>query len=161
MAYSELYQKCIPIILKSEGGYSNHSSDYGGETNFGIAKKFYPNEDIKNLTKERAAELFHRDYWIPMKLEGINNNELVLQVFDVGVNSGPKTGVKLLQRLVGTDPDGVIGPKTLQATNNYPGNIVDEFKQKRRLFYAAIVTKDPSQKVFLKGWLNRIENTKF
>ena len=57
--------------------------------------------------------------------------------------------------------DGIIGPKTkaavLTACAKYgPYVFLTYLVEIRRDFYYAIVEKDPSQKVFLKGWLNRV-----
>lgn len=89
--YPNLFLKCIDIVLRNEGGYVNHSSDPGGETNMGIAKKFYPNIDIKNLTKEQAIDIYYTDYWLPSKVDKLTSDDLILQVFDHGVNPFIKT----------------------------------------------------------------------
>ena len=54
------FEEIIESVLKHEGGYVNDPHDRGGETNFGITKKFYPNVDIKNLTKEQAKKIYHQ-----------------------------------------------------------------------------------------------------
>jgi lysozyme family protein len=164
MAYPELFQKCVKVILKNEGGYINHPSDPGGETNMGIAKRFYPNLDIKNLTKEQATEIYYKDYWLPMNLEKIHNEDLVLQVFDFGVNAGIRRSIKMLQKMVGLgsdSQDGMIGPITIYFVNNYNGDVVDSFKKRRRIYYMDLAARKSELEVFLKGWLNRIEKTKF
>jgi lysozyme family protein len=51
------FDKALSFVLSWEGGYSNDPDDPGGETNFGISKRSYPNENIKDMTKERASEL--------------------------------------------------------------------------------------------------------
>jgi len=159
--YPEIFKKCIVVILRNEGGYSNHPLDKGGETNMGITKANYPMEDIKNLTKDKAISLYYRDYWCPMNLELLNDEDLILHVFDMGVNAGPKTAIKLLQRIVGTKDDGVLGPITVGAIASYSGDIEEEYIKRRKLFYITIAQNKPDQKVFLKGWLARIERTRF
>jgi len=161
MIYSELFSRCIKIILRNEGGYVNHPNDPGGETNFGIAKKFYPDEDIKNMTKDRATYLYYKDYWTPMNLKGIQNDELVLQVFDFGVNAGIKTSIRMLQRLVGVTDDGIIGKITTKVVNDQPIELVDKFKMRRKIFYMNLAAKKPQLQVFLRGWLRRVDHTKF
>jgi lysozyme family protein len=161
MTYPELFSRCIKVILRNEGGYVNHPNDPGGETNFGIAKKFYPEEDIKNMTKERATYLYYKDYWIPMNLKGIQNEELVLQVFDFGVNAGIKTSIRILQRLVGVADDGIIGKITTKVVNDQPIELVDKFKMRRKIFYMNLAAKKPKLQVFLRGWLRRVDHTKF
>ena len=48
------FDEIIEITLEHEGGYVHDPKDLGGETNFGIAGRFYPDVDIKNLTKDGA-----------------------------------------------------------------------------------------------------------
>ena len=55
------FDEIIDLTLEHEGGYVHDPSDLGGETNFGIAKRFYPDVDIKNLTKEGAKEIYKKD----------------------------------------------------------------------------------------------------
>jgi lysozyme family protein len=161
MNYPEIFLKIIKIILKNEGGYSDVASDNGGETRYGISHRAYPTLDIKNLTIGQAIDIYYNDYWLPMNLEGIREDELILQLFDFGVNVGPRTAIKTLQRLVGVSDDGHIGNITLKAINEFNGDIIEEFKRRRKLFYVTLVQKDESQRVNLRGWLNRISNTKF
>ena len=58
-----LFDKCMLIIFKHEGGYVNDPDDWGGETKYGIAKRFFPNEDIKNLTMVEQSMMGGRS-WI-------------------------------------------------------------------------------------------------
>ena len=159
MEYPVLFEKCIKVVFKNEGGYCWNKLDPGGETNMGICKKYYPDEDIKNLTKERAKEIYYWDYWEPMHLEGIYNQNLMLQVFDMGVNAGIKRSARILQKIVGAWRDGIIGQKTKFLVNTYKGDLLDDFKQARADYYVSLVDKNPSMRVFLKGWLQRIDNT--
>ena len=55
------YKEIISKVLEHEGGYVNDPKDLGGETNFGITKRWYPDLDIKNLTKEDAIEIYKKD----------------------------------------------------------------------------------------------------
>ena len=43
------FNKIIYKVIEHEGGYVNDKDDLGGETNYGITKRFYPNLDIENL----------------------------------------------------------------------------------------------------------------
>ena len=65
------FKDLIDGVLVREGGYVDHPSDPGGETKYGIAKRSHPKEDIKNLTKERAAEIYEKDYWIPSRASSL------------------------------------------------------------------------------------------
>jgi len=165
-----LFAKCIKVVLKNEGGYCWHKDDPGGETNFGIAKRFFPNEDIKNLTKVRARELYYKHYWQPMNLEGIQDESLALHIFDFGVNAGRGRSIRLIQGIVGAQPiDGVCGPITKGRINSFTPiekdsgtyTVLHFFKEGRKHYYIDLANRKPKLKVFLNGWLNRIEHTKF
>ena len=62
------FDEIIEITLEHEGGYVHDPKDLGGETNFGIAKRFYPDVDIKKSYKEEAKEIYKKDYWDRYKL---------------------------------------------------------------------------------------------
>ena len=165
----ELFNRCIKVVLKSEGGYVNNPSDPGGETKYGISKLFFPDEDIKNLTKARAIGLYFKYYWTPMRLEGINSEPLVLQVFDFGVNAGKVRSIRLIQSIVGVEEDGYCGPITKAHINSFKPIVkdsgtytaLDMFKEGRKHYYIDLANRKPEMKIFLKGWLNRIEATHF
>jgi lysozyme family protein len=158
---TELFNKCIQVILEHEGGYVDDPDDLGGETKYGIAKRFFPNEDIKNLTVERAKEIYWEKYWQPMKLDSIDDEASALELFDMGVNAGIRNATKMAQNIVNAIPDGDLGPKTIIAINSYGNNFVTEYKESRRMYYVDITINRPANIKFLKGWLKRVYNTKF
>lgn len=162
---SDLFKRCVEIILKHEGGYVNDPDDYGGETNMGIAKRYFPDEDIKNMTKERAIELYYDFIWLKMNLVGISDEDVILEMFDMGVNSSlgssGRRAIKIAQRLLGVKPDGYVGTITIMAINDFDGNFLKSYKEARRRYYKGIVTKRPQNMKFLKGWFNRIDSTHF
>lgn len=82
------FDAAFSIVVGIEGGYVNDPQDPGGETKYGISKRRYPNEDIPNLTLERAKFLFQRDYWNAHGCEQVGWTEALL-VFDCAVNGGP------------------------------------------------------------------------
>ena len=158
---TDLFNRCIEVVLESEGGYVNHPNDPGGETNMGITKMNYPNLNIKNLTRNHAIEIYFRDYWSKMNLLDINNEELILHLFDMGVNAGTKRAIMLVQRIVGAKVDGIIGNETVTKINCYSEDLVYLYKQERKKYYSSLARRKPQLQVFLKGWMNRIDNTHF
>lgn len=82
------FEPAFAIVIGIEAGYVNNPRDPGGETKFGISKRAYPNEDIQNLTLERARELYRRDYWDKCGLDALSW-EMALIEFDAAVNQGP------------------------------------------------------------------------
>ena len=150
------FEDIIEEVLKHEGGYVNDPHDAGGETNFGIAKKFNPDVDIKNLTKEGAKKIYYDKYWVPSKAAQVPNR-LKHIYFDMVVNFGKRGAVKVLQQAAVAKGhkiavDGGIGPNTLKAIQNVE---TDRVRAYRVLKFANIVIKKPTQEKFWLGWFRR------
>ena len=73
---------------------------------------------MKDLLVEDVAPIYEKNYWGRMKCDDIPSG-LDLCVFDFGVNAGTGRSAKYLQRMIGSTPDGGIGPMTLQAVSEY------------------------------------------
>src|SRR5574341_361447 len=150
------FEQAIPKIFKYEGGYANDPLDPGGETNFGIAKRAFPNVDIKNLTKEKAGELYRERYWNAMRLNEVNSQALAEEMLDIGVNMGPEIAVRLAQlayNLLSKEDlhvDGKIGPVTLGALNGslYPNALVKTLNGLQFYRYIKIIETDPRKEKF-------------
>ena len=51
-----------------------------------------------------------------------------------------------------------MGPITLQAINSHPQkDLFDKIKESRKEFYLDLVKADNKQRVFLEGWMNRLD----
>ena len=137
-----------------DGGYSNHPNDKGGETSWGVTKKYYPQLDIKNLTFEQAKVIYLNDYWKRFRCELLPTH-LRYIFFDCIVNQGGNFATKLLQKLGNTKQDGIIGPLTIAASKKITAK---EFAYGRIERYLNIIENDPTQAVFKEGWMNRIYN---
>lgn len=158
----ENWVKSLELLLKHEGGFVDDPHDRGSQTNMGISKKSYPNEDIKNLTVERAGEFYKRDYWNPMKCDNLPSG-IDFLIFDFGVNSGSITAIKTLQRALNRFGcnlvcDGFIGKRTLAKAEELGRSIITDLLNERRIFYDKIIQNDPSQERFRRGWMNRVDN---
>jgi len=152
------FDEIIQITLDHEGGYVHDPKDLGGETNYGIAKRFYPDVDIKNLTEEGAKEIYKRDYWDKNKVDELPD-ELKHIFFDMCVNQGRGTAVKILQRAIngkGGDltVDGGFGPGTKGALAKYKPS-TDRVRCYRLKHYYDLVNKKPEQERFIYGWYKR------
>jgi lysozyme family protein len=113
--YSARFMACVGLLIERiEGGYVNDPNDPGGETNFGISKRSYPNTDIAGLTEGAAIEIYYSDFWMPCGADALPRG-LDLWVFDFAVNSGVATAVKMLQAACGVAQDGDVGPNTIAA----------------------------------------------
>lgn len=146
------FKEAVDIIIGLEGGYVFHPKDPGGETNFGISKRQYPNLDIKNLTESKAKDIYKNDYWDKVKCENLPES-LRLLVFDAAVNQGVPTASKILQRVLGVKQDGIIGPVTLKALSGIPELIVlCRYSIERHKHYTA----NSNWQSFGKGWSKRL-----
>ncbi|KMQ97342.1 glycosyl hydrolase 108 [Lasius niger] len=148
-----------------KGGYTDNADDPGNwtghaagsgvlkGTKYGISAASYPYMDIKNLTIEQAADLYREDYWLKPNFDKLPA-ALGFQVFDTGVNSGPARATKILQRVVGVQEDGILGPRTLAmiAKNNLADTIY-AFIDARKAFLKSL----PTYPVFGKGWMARVD----
>ncbi len=167
-------EQMIDDVIRREGGYVNHPADKGGPTKYGItqqtltARREKPAtaEDVQAMKEEEAREIYRAFYFLRPKL---NRLPAIIQpqMFDIAVNSGPKQAVRLLQRVLnrmGFGPlveDGIIGPQTCRsaeaAAEILETDLNNALVEERCDFYHALVALNPSQKVFLKGWLRRAE----
>ena len=156
------FDLAIPTVLAHEGGYCNDPDDPGGETNYGICKRSYPTVDVKNLTVDGAKAIYKRDYWTPLLLDQVNDQQVATKVLDTAVNIGTRRAVKFLQRAVQSAGggivlvDGAMGPSTVAAVNqSSPLLLVPAYRQLLVTYYEGLVEEVPTDQKFLKGWLNR------
>lgn len=155
------FQAALDLVLEHEGGYVNDPSDRGGETKYGISKRAFPDLDIRNLTREDAARIYKAKYWDAGRFGRINDEALACRAFDLAVNCGTGTAVRLLQQAVNLlatsvtlEVDGRLGARTAAAINGYrhPKALLAALK-----YLAAQRYINLRQPRFLAGWLNRLE----
>lgn len=160
----------IPFILKWEGGFANHPKDKGGATNKGITiatfRHFFGSgatvEQLKAMTDEQWETVFRKGFWDPFKGDEIRSQSIANICVDWAWASGAKTAIRHIQQLLGVATDGVVGNITLGAINSAePGKLFEVIKSARLAFVEAIVKRDASQRVFLKGWRNRINSIQY
>lgn len=144
-------------LLGHEGGYSNHPSDPGGETMWGVTKRVAQangySGPMRGLPRDTAKQIYRRFYWEAVKADQLPE-EVRFDVFDGAVNSGVSQSAKWLQRAAGVDDDGIIGPKTIAAAAAVGPAIAGKYNGHRLRFMADLGTfKD-----FGRGWARRISS---
>lgn len=151
-------------LLEHEGGYVNHPSDPGGETNFGVTRAVYEqyagrqvmDGEMEGLTHDDVYPIYRENYWNRVRGDDLPSG-VDWSVFDWGVNSGTSRAAKALQRIAGVEQDGGIGPMTLQAVLEVePAEIVEQMHHMRDGFYRSLSTFD----TFGRGWIRRNDETK-
>lgn len=149
---TSFFDAAINRILAHEGGYVNHPKDPGGETNWGISKRSYPNLDIKHLTRDQAIAIYKRDYWD--RIQGdVLPHSLAFQVLDFAINSGVGTAIRKLQSAAGVPEDGVLGPLTLSAIKSFSDADLSQLLIAERLEFYTSLSTFPS---FGRGWTRRL-----
>lgn len=124
------FESCVNSVLQEEGGYVNNPADPGGETQWGISKRAFPDVDIKALTKDGAKEIYLNHYWKPLEVYGLHG--LYQKVaFECAVNQGVDRCKRLLDQSKGQ---------------------LEWFMADRALAYIAL----PTFATFGKGWLRRL-----
>ena len=165
------FTKALEVVLDHEGwgSYTTHPLDKGGPTRWGItlstlaAWRGQPVDpaDVEALTREEATAIYRAEYWAPMHGDEVTDQVVATKNFDAAVNMGTGTASRLVQiacHWCGRSVylDGVFGPITLAALNRCdPEEFIHQMSESMRMHYRGIVARDPSQRVFLKGWLAR------
>lgn len=137
-------------------GYVNIPQDRGGETKYGVAQKANPDVPVRDLNLYGAQAVYFYKYWLVGKCDRMPYPLTIIH-FDGCVNHGPSRAARFLQSAAGVEADGVIGNQTLQAiAEQDQATIIQNIAAARTQFYHDIVARNPSQQIFLNGWLRRI-----
>jgi len=161
----DVFDTCLTITLKWEGGYSNDPHDKGGPTQWGIIQTVYdgyrdrigaPKQSVKKLTKDEMRAIYKRNYWDAVRGDDLANISpaLALVVWDFGVNSGVSRAIKYLQKCLGVVVDGHLGEATLSACRRTDVKmLIAKYQADRLAFLKQIKTFWR----FGKGWTRRVE----
>lgn len=155
--------------IVAEGGYKLHTvaGDTGGTTYAGIARNKNPQwpgwayiDRGETPPTELVRDFYRAGWWAPIRGDEIASQDVAYTLYSFATNSSgygrPKIAVSLAQVVVGTTPDGVLGPKTLKAINAMePRLFLALYALARIARYRDIVMRDRSQGKFLLGWINR------
>jgi lysozyme family protein len=157
----EVFPHALKTILHHEGGWADHPKDPGGATMKGVTLNTYSKfigrdatkDELKAISDEQLEQIYRSLYWNRAACDQLPTG-VDLVVFDMAVNSGPGRAVKLLQEIVGSTPDGGIGPQTLTAVaKQNPLSLIKQYSEARRVFYKSL----GAYITFGKGWLRRVD----
>lgn len=128
----ENFALAVGFTLKKEAGYVNDKDDPGGETNFGIAKRYHPDVDIKNLTETAAAMIYKMEYWDEMGCDLLPFPKDVI-AFEMAVNPGKGVAKQ------------AVNAETWEGMLFY-----------RLKYYVEKVVENPKKVKYIFGWMDRI-----
>lgn len=163
-AGSDAFSTALQFTLPAEGGAVDNRVDPGGRTNKGIIQSVYntyrdrkglSRNDVFDIADSEVHEIYFTMYWKPAQCESMVLPLAVVN-FDTAVNFGVTGAIQFLQEALGLSADGIFGPQTqssLQSNNrkNTALNIING----RIAYRHQRVAENPSQNLFLQGWLNR------
>ena len=147
----------IDHIIALEGGYVDNLADKGGRTNYGIAEKSNPEAWVDGkVTEDEARAIYMKKYVIGPGFDRVGDSNLMGQLVDFGVNSGPTVAISKLQGILKVKVDGQLGPKTIDALTQHDARVVGNLLVAERVkMIGRICVANRSQIAFLNGWLNR------
>jgi lysozyme family protein len=158
------FDEALKFVLRWEGGFVDDPRDHGGRTMKGITQAVYdswgeahgqPSADVKNISDADVDAVYRKNYWAAASCD-LMRAHLNLVTFDTAVNMGPVRAVKILQRVLNLDQDGVFGNHTRQACDAcHSDDAVKHYCDLREAIYRGLA-EAPNQGAFLAGWLNRL-----
>ncbi len=160
------FQTTTSWLLVHEGGYVNHPADPGGATNSGVTQAVYDGyrrrkgqstQSVRNISEQEVYDIYRTQYWDKVWGDELPNG-LDYAVYDFAVNSGPRRAIQFLQRIIGVEPDGVMGNVTigkireLQAEGGEIGEIIEQLCTNRWNWMKTLRTFA----TFGRGWTRRV-----
>jgi hypothetical protein len=131
------FEDAFRTTLRYEGGYVENDAGKG-PSKFGINKAANPDVDIKNLTKDKARELYKKRYWDAIGGDSLAAKDPALAkvAFDTAVNMGPEKAKQLVEQSKG-NPAAML--------------------QMRQQHYDKLVETDPKKFApYKSGWDSRL-----
>ena len=126
---------------------------------------------MKDIPIEMVRHIYKVDCWDPLMGDylGGHNPELAEELFDTAVNCGVGFASKILQKSINVlnrnrtediMEDGQIGPQTLQALRDLARRDFDYLLECCKILqgnhYISLAHRDPTQRIFIRGWLTRV-----
>lgn len=142
------FNGALDFILEVEGECSDHPADYGGRTFKGItearARSSGFTGDVCTMPDDMIRRIYKEDYWDVLDLDNMPF-PVALAAFNTSVNSGPGKAREFLAAMPNNGSDYEKAMSIANAQEDY---------------YRAIVRSNPSQEVFINGWINRSNHLK-
>lgn len=165
------FEPSLQVVLSHEGSFVDNPADPGGATQNGISLRFFKKkvksdataDDLKKLTINDIAAIYREFFWDRQQFLNIFSQKICDRVFDLHINTGQ--GIAILQRALNNHyathlvVDNILGHATLDVLNAKSENeVYNAIVQEATDYYNNVVKHNPSQSIFLKGWLHRLAN---
>ena len=116
------YDESLRRLLAHEGGYTNHPSDPGGPTNYGITIADYRRyvkpdataADVRAMNIAEAKAIYRAKYWDALRCDELPAG-VDYCLFDYAVNSGTGRAPKVLQRVLEITVSGRMDDATVRS----------------------------------------------
>lgn len=151
------FEKAMVQFFRMEGECGNHPADRGGYTCYGFAQNSNPDIDVRTLTRpaaeDRTYSRIYKAYGID-KLPDSVRGDVLRGWFGSGYY-----GVQQMQKVLGLPltKTGRVDDAMVTAAMNYNGDLHQKYWDQMQQYYINITERNPSQKVFLKGWMNGVK----
>ena len=162
--YPEAFKTALKFTLKWEAGVGD-TRDLAGTVNYGISQPTYDSylqgkklasKSVLQITSTEVEAVDYEQCWKPCLADSMVL-PLAVAHFDTAVNFSVKGSLEFLQEAIGgLTVDGNFGAKSktaLEKVNNLP--TAQRYCQNRIDYRYQRVKANPSQEVFLAGWLRR------
>lgn len=118
------------------------------------SRDLYKNYHLKEL----IMNFYKSQFWDRMRLDEVKNDNTATEIFVFAVNAGTRNAIRKVQKLVGADADGLMGPVTLGFINSFDPDKFDiMFDEVELKYYDDIIKNKPSFAIYKNGWKNRAE----
>ncbi|HEX9173862.1 MAG TPA: glycosyl hydrolase 108 family protein [Telluria sp.] len=183
MRQNKSVDQLVEELIGREGRYTNHPSDRGGPTCWGIteavARKHGYAGLMRDLQRAMAVHIYRAEYFVGPGFDNVYalSQPIAEEMFDTGVNMGAGLPGPWLQRILnalnnhGKDypeigVDGKLGPATMAALRSFLNRrgadgetvILRALNCLQGVRYLDITEKREQNEDFYFGWLlNRVE----
>ena len=104
----------------------------------------------------QVKQFYKKEFFDKMKLGQVNNEDKQLEVMCLAINIGIRPAVKVLQKVLNVEVDGIIGKQTIDALNNFNDDLFDKlFDEAEIKYYDSLIENKPKFEIYRKGWHNR------
>lgn len=165
MTFDEQFLAAFSNTMTWEGWDKVDSTLPGVTSKYGITlttlQRWNPTLTLAQLDEELAKEIYFNWYWHDPRFAEVTDGKVARKLFDVGVNVGPQSCIRLLRSSLGAEWVGTapITDALLDKVNSLPPSVLlPPFKEKLTQYYTALAAKNPAKfQKYLKGWLRRAQ----